>query len=160
MCYPVAAQRPRKFLIVVVVLPGHVAVHLSEDLEGGDAVDEYQTIDGVIDLVVLDSVEYDRVVVIRKFVHQSSCRRYDDLVAVLLGGDVEDAVLIEVLSVDVREALDKSEGGSDLISREGSVGVQRERRILPCEQGVVPGDLPVLLDLFLIVLLLFLMCDS
>ena len=100
-----------------------VAIHLAENLKIRLGIEEHRTVDCIVNQIILCSVHNDRLVVIRKRSDKSTCRRDDgSVVAVLI--DVEHAVLIEVVRVGICIALDETELGSNLISRECAVAVE------------------------------------
>ena len=93
----------------------HRTVHLTEDFEARNAVDEHETINSIIHLVILNSIEDYDVIVVRKFINQSSCRRDYHLETAIPLHCIEDSVLIEITFVNARKTLNKTEGASNIL---------------------------------------------
>jgi len=75
----------------------------------------HYAVDSIVNPVELSTTEVNGLVIIRKFLDEGSCRRSDDLVASAGIDDVEDSVVIEVLSVGVCIALGEAETICDFI---------------------------------------------
>ena len=127
------------------MLLSELAIHLAEDLEIRLALNEGGPVNGVVDLIVGNSVKNDGVVVIGKLLDESSGRRDYDLILALGVDDVENTVLIVVRLIRISVALHQSKSVSERVSVVRSGRVQGEGAVLRRYGSVVLGDDPVLL---------------
>ena len=132
-------------LVVVGKLLCEVAGHLAENLEVCLTIHDGHLVYGVIHLVILLAVDVNDLIVVRKFLDQSSRRRNDHCVLAVGTLHEEYAVIVEILYGCIRVTLYESDGVGLCVSSIGTFGIEGDVGILPCYRGVVRRDDGILL---------------
>ena len=132
-------------ILIYVISPGHIAIHLTQNLQEWSTLNKSQSINSIIHTVILVVVQNKCIIVLRKFLDESSCRRHNHLILTIIINNVEHAVIIVIVLVGISVTLNQSEAVCYFIRTCGRIRIHGNLTVLGHYGGIVLSDYPVLL---------------